>query len=360
MRIVVAMSGGVDSSVAAALLADAGHDVIGLSMQLYDQEAGERQFGGCCSIDDLHDARATAAALGIPHYTMNFERQFDTAVVSTFVREYAAGRTPIPCVQCNGELKFAHLLERAAGLGAAAVATGHYARLDRAAAPGHTLLRRGLDPDKDQSYFLFTLTQTQLARALFPVGHLHKEEVRAYARERGLAVADKPDSQELCFVPDGNTASFIEARHPAVAHSGPIKDQDGRQVGRHDGIHRFTVGQRKGLGLSTSRPLYVLAIDADENAVTVGGRQALEQTRLTASSVNWITGTPPSAPCPVTARIRHRHADASATVEPLPDDRVAVHFELPQCAVAPGQAVVFYDGDSVLGGGWIESRAPAL
>ena len=354
MRVVVAMSGGVDSSVAAAQLVQEGHDVIGLSMQLYDQQAGERQFGGCCSLDDLHDARRTAATLGIPHYMLNFERQFDTAVVSTFVREYAVGRTPIPCVQCNGELKFAHLLDRATAFGADAVATGHYARLDRDTDPGQTLLRRGLDPGKDQSYFLFTLTQAQLARALFPVGHLRKAEVRAYARARGLAVADKPDSQELCFIADGNAARFVEAQHPAVARAGPIRDQQGRQVGTHAGIHRFTVGQRKGLGLSTSVPLYVLSITAAQNALTVGPRPALERTRLTASSVNWIAGTPPRSPCALTARIRHRHPDAPATVEPLTGDRASVVFEEPQSAVAPGQAVVFYDGDIVLGGGWID------
>lgn len=354
MRVVVAMSGGVDSAVAAAQLVDAGHEVIGLSMQLYDQQAGDRQFGGCCSLDDLHEARRTAGTLGIPHYMMNFERQFDAAVVSTFVREYALGRTPIPCVQCNGELKFAHLLDRAAAFGADAVATGHYARLDRHTDPARTLLQRGLDPEKDQSYFLFTLTQAQLARAVFPVGHLHKAEVRAYARARGLAVADKPDSQELCFVADGNTARFVEERQPSVARAGVIRDQRGRQVGLHSGVHRFTVGQRKGLGLSTPVPLYVLSIDAVENALTVGPRPALERTHLTASSVNWVAGTPPDTTAQITARIRHRHPDATAAVEPLPDDRVAVVFDEPQTAVAPGQAVVFYDSDTVLGGGWID------
>jgi tRNA-uridine 2-sulfurtransferase len=356
MRVVVAMSGGVDSSVAAALLAREGHDVIGLSMQLYDQSGsrgdGEVRFGSCCTIDDLHDARRVAGALGIPHYIVNFERQFDEMVVSNFVREYTSGRTPIPCVHCNGDLKFATLSERAEGLGAEFVATGHYARVERGG-NGAYLLKRGTDASKDQSYFLFTLTQAQLAHAMFPVGGLDKPAVRELARELGLVVSDKPDSHEICFVADGDHASFLEQRGARPA-AGSIRDVTGTVVGTHDGVHRFTVGQRKGLGLSSPVRLYVVGIDASTREITVGPREALERTTLTASNVNWIAGTPPSAGIRATAQIRYRHREAAVSLLPLPGDRVEAVFDEPQLAVAPGQAAVFYDGDSVLGGGWIE------
>jgi tRNA-specific 2-thiouridylase len=355
MRIVVAMSGGVDSSVAAALLADQGHDVIGLSMQLYDTAVGddaERAFGSCCSIDDLHDARRVASALNIPHYIVNFERQFDELVVSNFVREYASGRTPLPCAHCNSDLKFATLADRGRGLGADRVATGHYARVERDEATGRFLLRRAVDPSKDQAYFLFSLTQDQLAQAMFPVGDRPKDAVREYARRRRLPVADKPDSQEICFIPDHDYARFVGERVPEAA-GGAILHEDGRVLGRHDGIHRFTIGQRKGLGLSGTAPLYVLELKSADRQVIVGPRASLERTTLTASSVNWILAEPAGA-IPATAQIRHRHQPAAATVRALPDNRAEVVFDAPQVAITPGQAVVFYDGDVVVGGGWIE------
>jgi tRNA-specific 2-thiouridylase len=346
------MSGGVDSSVAAALLAEQGLDVVGLSMQLYDQRGGQT-FGSCCTLDDLHDARRVAHALGLPHYIVNFERQFQETVIANFVDEYAAGRTPIPCAHCNSDLKFATLLERARGFGAEQVATGHYARVERRA-DGRWLLRRSTDPAKDQSYFLFSLTQDQLARAMFPVGTLTKPQVREHARRLGLNVADKPDSQEICFVPDGDYAAFVARRQPAVERGGTIIDEDGQQLGTHGGVHRFTIGQRKGLGISGSAPLYVLRIDAESRAVTVGPRQALERGSLTASGVNWIAVEAPDAWVPVTAQIRHRHQPAGARVRALPGGRAELVFDTPQPAVTPGQAVVFYDGDIVVGGGWIE------
>jgi len=268
------------------------------------------------------------------------------------VREYAAGRTPIPCVHCNGDLKFATLSDRAAALGAETVATGHYARVERDDATGRFQLKRGVDGSKDQSYFLFTLTQAQLAHAMFPVGSLEKSQVREHARALGLPVADKQDSHEICFVPDGDQAAFVE-RHAPVAPDGPIRDVDGRVLGHHGGVHRFTVGQRKGLGLSSRIPLYVVGIDAQAGTVTVGPREALERTTLGASGVNWIAGVAPERGTRVTAQIRYRHREAAAALYPSDAQSVNVTFDEPQSAVAPGQAVVFYDGDVVVGGGWI-------
>ena len=353
MRIVVAMSGGVDSSVAAALLAEQGHDVIGVSMQLYDQTEGQQTFGTCCTIDDLHDARRVAAALGIPHYILNFESRFDEQVVSNFVREYAAGRTPIPCAHCNADLKFATLLDRARGYGAAALATGHYARIDQAA-DGRYRLRRGADPSKDQTYFLFSLTQEQLAHAAFPVGEMTKVEVRAHAERLALRVAAKPDSQEICFIPDGDYAAFVERSAPELTRPGALVDANGALVGAHGGVHRFTIGQRKGLGLSSAAPLYVLEIRPGTAEVVVGPREALGRTHLTASQVNWVSGDPALDWMPVTAQIRHRHTPALGRVRATAGAAAELEFDDPQTAITPGQAVVFYDGDVVVGGGWID------
>jgi tRNA-specific 2-thiouridylase len=353
MRIVVAMSGGVDSSVAAALLAEQGHDVIGVSMQLYDQSEGQTGFGTCCTIDDLHDARRVAAAIGIPHYILNFENRFDEQVVSNFIREYAAGRTPIPCAHCNSDLKFATLLERALGFGADALATGHYARVERRE-DGEFVLRRGADAGKDQSYFLFSLTQEQLARAAFPVGHLDKDTVRGQAHRLNLRVASKPDSQEICFVPDGDYAAFIERAAPGLKRPGTIVDRDGEVLGAHAGVHRYTVGQRKGLGLSSSAPLYVLEIRSGASEVVVGPREALGRNTLVASQVNWVSGAAPSDWLRVTAQIRHRHDAAPGRVRATDQGRAELEFDEPQSAITPGQAVVFYNGDVVLGGGWID------
>jgi tRNA-specific 2-thiouridylase len=354
MRVVVAMSGGVDSSVAAGLLAEAGHDVVGLSMQLYDQRASPEAFGSCCSLDDLQDARRVAGALGFPHYILNFEREFREAVVDRFVAEYAAGRTPIPCVQCNADLKFSTLAERAEGFGAAAVATGHYARVEFDEDTRRYRLLRGVDRDKDQSYFLFGLTQDQLAHALFPVGALSKADVRRHAARLGLAVAGKPDSHEICFIPDGDTAGFVDRQLPDADRSGDIVDSSGAVVGRHRGVHRLTVGQRKGLGLATGTPMYVLKLEPAASRVVVGTRDELGGTHLAATRVNWITGAAPECPRRLTVRIRHRHSDAPALVTPDGDTRAAVTFDEPQMAITPGQAVVFYEGEDVVGGGWIE------
>jgi tRNA-specific 2-thiouridylase len=358
-RIVVGMSGGVDSSVAAALLVEQGHDVVGVTLRVWpwrEPEDPARRFGSCCSAGTVDDARRVARRLGIPHYLLDTEAEFDRAVVEPFVGAYRAGRTPVPCVQCNSELKFGSLLRRARAWDAVAVATGHYARLDRAG--GRWRLLRGRDPRKDQSDFLWPLTQAQLAAARFPVGDLTKDAVRAHARRLGLVTADKPESQEICFVPDDDYRSFLRGRAPDVFRPGAIVDRAGRVLGAHGGVAGFTVGQRRGLGLDAGRPLYVLALDAARNTVTVGDAADLACDTLRAESVSFVAGAPPAGPLRVAAKIRHRHEPAAATVTAHGDGTATVVFDAPQRAVTPGQSVVWYDGEEVVGGGVIAAGRP--
>jgi tRNA-specific 2-thiouridylase len=356
-RVVVGMSGGVDSSVAAALLVTAGHDAVGVTMRVWpwrESEEATSRFGSCCGSEAVDDARRVAAALGIPYYLLNMADEFDRAVIGPFAESYRRGRTPVPCVACNADLKFGTLLARAQAWDAAAVATGHYARVAHDAARDRWVLRRARDARKDQSDFLWPLTQAQLAAARFPVGELTKDEVREHARRLGLATADKPESQEICFVPDGDYAAFVERQAPAADRSGPILDRDGRRLGEHAGIHRYTVGQRKGLGVTSPRPLYVLSVHPETRAVVVGEQAALDGAKLLGKKVNWLSVPPPCRPLRARVKVRYRHLEAAATVTPLPHRRVEVHFDEPQRAITPGQAAVFYDGDVCLGGAWIE------
>ena len=352
-RVVVAMSGGVDSSVAAALLVEQGLDVIGVTLRLVGDSSR------CCSLDDAEDARRVAERLGIRFYVADYADAFRREVMEPFADSYLAGRTPIPCVGCNQRFKFRQLLERSRALGAAALATGHYARIERDPASGALALLRGSDPRKDQSYFLFDLRPEQLAQLRFPVGALAKHEVRERARALGLATADKPESQELCFVPDGNTAAAVERLRPGRAPgTGEVVDEAGHVVGHHEGIHHFTVGQRRGLAIAVGERVYVKSIDAARNRVTIAPGAALGARGARVSGVSWVAGAAPDAPLRATVRIRYRHAGATASVEALTSDSARVVFDEPVVAVTPGQAAVFYDGDSVLGGGWIDGALP--
>ncbi len=361
----VAMSGGVDSSVVAGLLKREGRHVVGMTMQLWNQRrlpelAGGESTGRCCSIDDVYDARWVAQQIGIPYYVVNFEDRFEQQVVKPFVDEYLAGRTPIPCTLCNNFIKFDQFLDMAAGVGAEQVATGHYARIAQNAETLRWELRRGVDHSKDQTYFLFGLTQDQLSRSLFPLGGMQKIAVRELARELGIPTADKPDSQEICFVPNGDYASFIEAyfKEQGVAPArtrGEIVSESGEVLGEHAGVHHYTVGQRKGLGIAAREPLYVIATEPATQRVIVGGNGDLLRSRLTAREINWISIAAPTEPIRAEVKIRNRHAAAAATLEPTGDPtRFVAIFDEAQRAVTPGQGAVFYSGDLVLGGGWIE------
>ena len=363
--IAVAMSGGVDSSTVAAMLRAEGHNVIGLTMQLWNQRrlAGhegmpESVQGRCCSLDDVYDARRVAEHIGIPYYVVNHEERFERDVVRPFVEEYLSGRTPIPCSLCNNHLKFDQLLIVAQQIGAERVATGHYARVAYDDARGRWLLKRPADHSKDQTYFLFGLTQEQLSRTLFPLGEMTKPEVRELARKHGLALAEKPDSQEICFVPGGDYKRFIDAYLADQGESlpdtaGELVTTSGEVIGEHSGIHNFAVGQRKGLGVATGSPLYVIQISGADKQVVVGGEENLYSRTLRARRINLIAVDDLREPMRVTVKIRHRHEPAPAVIEKVADDEILATFDEPQRAITPGQAAVFYDGDVVVGGGWI-------
>ncbi len=367
MKIAVAMSGGVDSSAAAALLREQGHDLVGFTMQLWNQrrninvdENGDPLPSRCCSLDDVYDARSVAGSLGMAFYVLNLEKDFERDVVEPFIQSYLSGETPIPCVACNSRLKFAALDKMAKSLGCDKVATGHYARVEYDADTNRYRLFRGKNIWKDQSYFLWELTQEQLSRAMFPLGEMVKEEVRELARSSGLHIAEKGESQEICFVPDGNYSGFIdryldhEGRSNEIPSKGDIVNTSGEVVGSHDGIHRYTVGQRRGLGIAHEKPLYVVQIERARNQIIVGEKGELGSTEFFAKGVNWVALDSPNTPVRADVKVRYRHEPAMATIEVLPDARARIVFDEPQKAITPGQATIFYWGDEVVGGGWIE------
>lgn len=365
--VAVAMSGGVDSSTVAAVLLQQGHPIVGLTMQLWNQRRlPELQGGGpaqhrCCSLDDVYDAKRVAQHLNFPHYVVNFEAQFEERVVRPFVQQYLSGRTPIACTNCNTDVKFEPLLRMAEQIGAERLATGHYARIRKNESNGRYELRRARDDSKDQSYFLWGLTQAQLSRSDFPLGELSKEEVRELARKVNLPVAEKPESMELCFVPNGNYVQFIHAYaraegKPLTDREGEIVTEDGVVIGRHTGVHNYTIGQRKGLGFAAGKPVYVLAIDPEKNRIVVGEDDALRTTTVEIEGVNWISIAEPKTVLRGQAKIRHKHEPAAATIETLSGGRARITFDSPQRAVTPGQAAVFYEDDIVIAGGWIVGR----
>jgi tRNA-specific 2-thiouridylase len=358
--VAVAMSGGVDSSVAAALLAKQGYEVVGITLQIWQESQTDPRHSGCCSLGAVVDARRVAKILGIPHYVLNFRQQFAQTVIADFIAEYQRGRTPNPCVQCNRFVKFDAFLEKADELGAQYIATGHYARIQYDETSGRWLLLKAVNHEKDQSYVLFPMTQAQLARTLFPLGELpSKTETRALARELGLPVADKPDSQEICFVAEaGGYRAFLQRRVPESMRPGEIRDVYGNLLGRHPGIAFFTIGQRRGLGLSGHQePLYVVDIDAQNHVVVVGPERYLYCRRFLVEDVNWIAIDRLTKPLAVEARIRYNMPEAPATIFPTDTATcVEVEFESPQRAITPGQAAVFYRGEIVVGGGTISKR----
>jgi len=372
MKIAVAMSGGVDSSAAAAILREQGHELVGFTMQLWDQrrlinvdENGDPLPSRCCSLDDVYDARRVAEKLGFPFYVLNLEKDFDRDVVEPFIASYLSGETPIPCVACNSRLKFASLDRMALSVGCEKVATGHYARVEYDENAGRYKLLRGRDRNKDQSYFLWELTQEQLSRALFPLGEMDKTEARDVARSSELYTAEKAESQEICFVPDGKYSEFIdrylthEGRTSELPTGGEIVDASGQVLGQHTGIHRYTVGQRRGLGISSEKPLYVTQIERAKNRVIVGDEEELACEEFTVRGVNWTASEAPTGEVRARVKVRYRHEPAAATIFPLDGERARIQFDEPQRAVTPGQAAIFYDletAEEVLGGGWIERQ----